>query len=145
LPRYLFFGAAFMTIGVLLILLRLLPDLLQRTEWVLRSLRKERLRVSGIKYLPGNGGVLLATDAALPETRRAVAWASDRMVHFLAATATEKDMLDAERLLRRGHVISLTMAIPVDVADRQYERLSAVAGVVIVPVQALPSQVKFGA
>src|SRR5207244_8122251 len=111
LPRFLFFGAGLMTLLVLLMLLRLLPDLWWRMQWVLTSRRKERLRVSGVKYLPGHGGVLLATDAALPETRKAVRWAGDRLVTFLSATAHEKELQEAERLLKKGAVIALTLNI----------------------------------
>jgi MFS family permease len=145
LPRYLFFGAALMTLGVLLILLRLLPDLWQRTGWVLRSLRRERLRVEGIRSLPGHGGVLLASDAALPETQTAVRWASDRLVHFLSATSTEKDLQVAEHWLKKGGVVALTMNVPGGPGDRQHERLSPVPGIAIIPVHAIPSDVKFGA
>src|SRR5207247_10639834 len=38
LPRYLFLGAAAMTLGVLGLLMNLLRDLLPRAAWVLRSL-----------------------------------------------------------------------------------------------------------
>src|SRR5207247_1348040 len=108
------------------------------------SLRKERLRVSGVKYLPGHGGVLLATDAALPETRKAVRWAGDRLVTFLSATAHEKELQEAERLLKKGAVIALTLNIAGGLPDRHYDRLSLVSGVTILPVHAKPSVVKFG-
>src|SRR5262249_24046325 len=140
----LFFGAGLMTLCVLVMLFRLLPDLWQRTSWVLRSLGKERLRVSGIKHLPGHGGGLLATDAALPETRRAVRWASDRLVTFLSATAHEKDLQEAERLLKKGEVVALTLNIAGAPPDQHYDRLSAVPDVTVLPVHAKPSVVKFG-
>lgn len=144
LPSVLFFGAGLMTLLVLIMLLWLLPDLWQRTSWVLRSLGKERLRVSGIKYLTGHGGVLLATDAALPETRKAVRWASDRLVTFLSTTANEKELQDAEHLLNKGEVVALSLNIAGALPDRHYDRLSAVAGVTILPAHAKPSVVRFG-
>jgi MFS family permease len=144
LPRYLFFGAGLMTLGVLFFLGYLLPDLVKRSRWLVWSLGKDRMTVAGIMYLPGHGGVLLATDAALPETRTAVCWASDRIVSFLGLTATEKDLQDAEHRLKFGGVVALSMDVAGGPGDREYERLSRVSGLTIIPVHAKPSEVKFG-
>jgi hypothetical protein len=63
LPSYLFLGAALMTFGILLLLLRKLPDFFVRTGFWLRSLGKFQLRAVGTHHLPTNGPVILATNA----------------------------------------------------------------------------------
>jgi MFS family permease len=140
LPRYLFLGAAVMTLLVLAALFHLLPDLLQRTRWVLHSLRKERLRVHGILNLPGHGPVLIVTNAVGAVERKNVCWASDRQVHFWNCN----DAAQIDKLLKYEDVaaISVTQADPA-----AYEKLRVQLGndVVVLPVHSAPSEVKFGA
>lgn len=139
LPRYLFLGAGVMTLLVLIVLFRLLPDLLQRTRWVFQSLGKDRLRVHGILNLPGHGPVLIATNAASAEDRKNVCWASDRQVHFLNGNDAEKIV----RLLHHHDVVAVTVngADPTEFEKIQ-SQLNAEAA--ILPVHAGPSEIKFG-
>ena len=144
LPSYLFYGAGAMTLGVLLLLFYLLRDLPKRTFWLLSSLRKERLRVAGIRYLPGDGGVILATDTDTWQRQRNVAWASDRRVFILPATATEDDLRVAEQRLKFDHVIAIGLSVQGGRGDQHYQRLNLVPGVIVLPVHAEASEVKFG-
>ena len=60
LPRYLFLGAALMTVGILFALRRKLPDFYVRTLFWYQSLGKYRLRAVGMQNLPTEGPVILA-------------------------------------------------------------------------------------
>jgi MFS family permease len=62
LPRYLFFGAGLMTLGILVLLCRKLPDFFVRTLFWLRSIGKYRIRAVGMQNLPTEGPVILATN-----------------------------------------------------------------------------------
>ena len=62
LPSYLFLGAALMTIGILFVLRRKLPDFYVRTLFWFESLGKIRLRAVGMQNLPTEGPVILATN-----------------------------------------------------------------------------------
>jgi hypothetical protein len=73
-----------------------------------------------------------------------VRWASDRLVTYFPATAHEKDLQEAERLLKKGEVVALAINIAGAPPDQHYDRLSAVPDVTILPVHAKRSVVKFG-
>jgi len=142
LPRYLFLGAGIMTLGVLVILLRLLPDLLQRTRWLMQSLHRPRLRVFGLDHLPDHGPVLLIADTVGSEAPTNTCWASDRQVHFVAATAGSNGLEQAVERLQRGGVVAL------QVGDAALEKLRArLTGIplALVPVVAGGAEVRFGA
>ncbi len=62
LPRFLFLGAALMTIGILFLLLRKLPDFFVRTLFWMRSLFRFRIKAVGMQNLPTEGPVILATN-----------------------------------------------------------------------------------
>lgn len=62
LPRFLFIGAALMTLGILVLLCRKLPDFFLRTLFWWQSLGKFKLKAVGMQHLPTNGPVLLATN-----------------------------------------------------------------------------------
>jgi hypothetical protein len=62
LPSYLFLGAALMTLGILFLLQRKLPDFYVRTLFWLKSLGKYRLRAVNMYNLPTEGPVILATN-----------------------------------------------------------------------------------
>ena len=128
-----------MTLLVLGALFRLLPDLLQRTRWVLQSLHKDRLRVHGILNLPGNGPVLIVTNAATANEHKNVAWASDRQVHFLNGN----DASQIKRFASRGEVIAVSVISTATVA---YEKVRADVGsqCPVLPVVSAPSEVRFG-
>ncbi len=62
LPSYLFLGAALMTMGILFLLWRKLPDFFVRTLFWFRALGKIRLKAVGMQNLPTEGPVILATN-----------------------------------------------------------------------------------
>ncbi len=62
LPRYLFFGAAAMTLAILLLLTRKLPDFFVRMFFWMWSLRRYQIREVGLNNLPTSGPVLLASN-----------------------------------------------------------------------------------
>jgi len=62
LPTYLFFGAALMTLGILILLVRKLPDFFVRMLFWMRSLGKFRIKSVNMHNLPTEGPVILATN-----------------------------------------------------------------------------------
>ena len=64
LPRYLFLGAALMTLGILFLLRRKLPDFYVRMLFWLRSINKFRLKAVNMQNLPTEGPVILATNCS---------------------------------------------------------------------------------
>ncbi len=62
LPKYLFLGAALMTIGILILLCRKLPDFFTRMFFWMRTLRSFRLKAVGMHNLPTDGPVILGTN-----------------------------------------------------------------------------------
>jgi MFS family permease len=62
LPRYLFIGAALMTLGILILLTRQLPDFFLRSLFWVWSLGRFQIREVGLKNLPTDGPVVLATN-----------------------------------------------------------------------------------
>ncbi len=139
LPRYLFLGAAAMTLGVLFILIWLLPDLFKRSYWVWQSIGRTHISVYGILNLPGHGPVLIATNADAPIDRRNVCWASDRLVHFFNGGDATKML----RLLDRHDVVAVTAS---ESNATGFEKLHAQlsSDVMIVPVHAGVAEIKFG-
>jgi MFS family permease len=112
LPQLFFLGAGLMTFLTLLILWRQLPDLFVRTWLWLRALPDYRLEVAGMDHLPGNGPVVLATNAWGAEACREVHAATDRTTHFVLTEADgpaawEKAATRAAVVLGRGEVVGL--------------------------------------
>jgi MFS family permease len=62
LPRYLFIGAALMTIGILILLCRKLPDFFVRSLFWFQTIGKFRLKAVGMANLPTEGPVILAAN-----------------------------------------------------------------------------------
>jgi MFS family permease len=83
LPRFLFVGAALMTLGILVLLCRQLPDFFVRTLLWLRAWGRYRLRVAGVNNLPSKGPVILATDCTDLESCLQVLSVTDRLTRFL--------------------------------------------------------------
>jgi MFS family permease len=83
LPRYLFLGASAMTLGVLLLLCRQLPDFFVRSLLWLRSHGRYRLKVVGQSNLPSNGAVILATNCDRFHSCMQVLAATDRFTRFV--------------------------------------------------------------
>jgi MFS family permease len=82
-PRYLFVGASLMTLAILLVLCRQLPDFFVRSLLWLRSHGRFRLKVVGLKNLPSDGPVILATNCDRFDTCMQVVAATDRFTRFV--------------------------------------------------------------
>ncbi len=78
LPRYLFFGAALMTVGILLLLCRKLPDFFTRMCFWLGTLRAFRLKAIGMHNLPTEGAVILVTNCKETKSCLQLVSATDR-------------------------------------------------------------------
>jgi MFS family permease len=89
LPRLLFVGAALMTLLTLLLLWGQMPDLFLRTFLWAWATRRFRLEITGLNNLPGNGPVLLVTNAPGVEGCLQVLTATDRTTRFLLAEEEE--------------------------------------------------------
>lgn len=83
LPRYLFIGAAFMALGILLLLCRQLPDFITRSVFWLRALGRFRIRVAGMQHLPTRGPVILASNCETIDSALQVVSATDRCTRFI--------------------------------------------------------------
>jgi len=78
LPRYLFLGAAGMTLAILILLKMKLPDFFTRSLFWWRGLGKFRLRAIGMEHLPTSGPVILATNCETLERSLQLVSATDR-------------------------------------------------------------------
>lgn len=83
LPPYLFLGASGMTLAILILLCRQLPDFFVRALLWLRSHGRYRLRVVGVNNLPSNGPVILATNCDRFQDCMQVIAATDRFTRFV--------------------------------------------------------------
>ncbi len=83
LPRFLFVGAALMTMGILVLLCRQLPDFFVRSLLWLRSWGRYKLRVIGGNNMPSDGPVILATNCTRIENCLQVLSVTDRFTRFL--------------------------------------------------------------
>src|SRR5262249_1771112 len=83
LPRYLFIGASLMTVGILLLLWRQLPDFFIRTVLWLRSRGRYQVRVVGMHNLPTDKAVIMATNCHRLERCMQVFAATDRPTRFI--------------------------------------------------------------
>lgn len=83
LPRYLFLSAALMTLAILLLLCRQLPDFFVRALLWLRSHGRYHLKVIGVNNLPSDGPVILATNCDRFDDCMQVLAATDRYARFI--------------------------------------------------------------
>jgi MFS family permease len=83
LPRYLFLAAGLMTLGILLLLCRQLPDFFVRALLWLRSHGRYHLKVIGVNNLPTEGPVILATNCDRFDDCMQVLAATDRYARFI--------------------------------------------------------------
>jgi len=83
LPRYLFIGAALMTMGILALLLRKLPDFFLRMLFWIRSLGRYHLKGVGMHNLPTQGPVILATNCTHLVNGLQVLSVADRYTAFV--------------------------------------------------------------
>ena len=78
LPRYLFLGAALMTVAILFLLCRKLPGFFVRSLFWYQSLGQFRLKAVGMQHLPTEGPVILATNSADLQSCLQLVSATDR-------------------------------------------------------------------
>jgi MFS family permease len=90
-PRFLFIGASAMTLGILILLCRQLPDFFVRTLLWLRSHGRFRFRVSGTNQLPADGPVILATNCERFQESLQVIAATDRYTRFILLESAADD------------------------------------------------------
>lgn len=83
LPSILFFAGALMTLGILILLVRKLPDFFVRSLFWLRSLGKFQLRAVGMQHLPTHGPVILAANCDRLESSLQMISATDRSTLFV--------------------------------------------------------------
>jgi MFS family permease len=161
-PRYLFLGAAAMTLFTLLLLRWRLPDLVLRSLLWLRSLGRYRLRVEGVQNLPADGPVILATNCRSTEGCLQVLAVTDRYTcfvlnnnpgevrlplalrHFLtlsrlATLGPDGDgraeaMARAERALGKGWVVGVPADANGGGPGRFLDELARRSGAVLLPV-----------
>jgi acyl-[acyl-carrier-protein]-phospholipid O-acyltransferase/long-chain-fatty-acid--[acyl-carrier-protein] ligase len=82
-PRMLFIVASLMTAGILYLLCRQLPDFFVRSLLWMRSHGRYRLKIIGLKNLPSEGPVILATNCDNFESCMQVVTATDRFTRFI--------------------------------------------------------------
>jgi MFS family permease len=83
MPRFLFMGASVMTLLVLLILCRMLPDFFIRTILWVRAQGRYHVKVYGIDHLPTDDAAVLATDCHRFQESMHVLACTDRSVRFI--------------------------------------------------------------
>jgi MFS family permease len=91
LPRFLFLGASLMTLGILFLLCRQLPDFFVRALLWLRGLGRYRVKVVGISNLPSDGPVILATNCHRFEDCMHVVGATDRFTRFILLESERRE------------------------------------------------------
>jgi hypothetical protein len=72
-----------MTLGILVLLLKKLPDFFVRTLFWLRSIGRYRLKAVNMQHLPTSGAVILATNCDRLESGLQVVSATDRSTLFV--------------------------------------------------------------
>lgn len=107
LPRYLFLGAALMTFGILVLLVRKLPDFFVRTLFWLRSLGRWKIKAVGMQHLPTKGPVLLATNASCLESGLQLVSATDRSTTFVLIETGKANGGLVRRLAEASSVMTL--------------------------------------
>jgi MFS family permease len=90
-PRFLFMGASAMTLGILILLCRQLPDFFVRALLWLRSHGRFRFRVSGTNHLPADGPAILATNCERFQESLQVIAATDRYTRFILLESAADD------------------------------------------------------
>jgi MFS family permease len=82
-PGFLFIGASAMTLVILVLLCRLLPDFFVRALLWVRTHGRYRLKVIGLNNLPSDGPAILATNCDRFKTCMQVLAATDRYTRFI--------------------------------------------------------------
>ena len=121
LPRYLFIGAALMTLGILLLLCWRLPDFLIRTLCWFRCLGRFRLRAVNLHNLPTHGPVILATNCGGMESTLQLLAATDRYVECVVPEHPRESFLF--HLIEPGNLIELPPGSPKEKLSRAHDRI----------------------
>ena len=116
LPLFLFLGAALMTLLILVLLVRKLPDFFVRTLAWARALGRYRIKVVGMHNLPTHGPVVLATNCDTFDSSLQVVAATDRHTYFILLEHGEKK--DEARLLRSLAIRSGFTILPAEKSSR---------------------------
>src|SRR4029450_14006204 len=98
LPRFLFFGAALMTLIILVLLVRKLPDLFVRTLFWQRALGRFRIRAVNAQNLPPSGPVIPSPNCDRLESALQLVSPTDRATTFILVEETVKR--ESARLIR---------------------------------------------
>lgn len=101
LPSVLCLLAALMTVGMLVLLCRQLPDFLVRTVLWLRSQGRYHLTASGVVHLPTHGPAILATDCSRFDEAMHVVAATDRYIRFFLFETHSDDQAAEPRPMER--------------------------------------------
>jgi hypothetical protein len=99
LPVYLFLGGTILSLIVIWLLKKSLPDLFERTGIWLRALGKYTVGIENSKYLPASGPVVMVTDGQTPRELGDIHACCDRQVITLTG---RQDRLQAEVLGAAG-------------------------------------------
>jgi MFS family permease len=114
LPAFLFLGAAGITVGILLLLWMVQPDLLQRAAWAFRNLGRVRVRAIGTHHVPLRGPAILATNCQTDSQCRHLRSATDRLIQFVGpvertpAPTTEQLSQEIHSAWQRHRIVALT-------------------------------------
>jgi MFS family permease len=109
LPFYLFLGASAMTLGIMFLLWRKLPDFFVRTLFWLKSLGKFRLKAVGMQNLPTEGPVILATNCGDLQSCLQLVSATDRTtgVILIDDHAAVRDGALLRQMAKRANLITV--------------------------------------
>jgi MFS family permease len=120
-PRFLFCGASLMTLVILLVLCRQLPDFFVRALLWLRSHGRYRLKVIGLNNLPSDGPAILATNCDRFQSCMQVLAATDRYTRFvLFESAADEEPRPLLRYLARR--TGLVVLHPGNISQAQWEK-----------------------
>ncbi|MBY0522500.1 MAG: MFS transporter [Gemmataceae bacterium] len=124
LTRYLFLGAGFMTLGILIVLCRQMPDFFVRSLLWARSLRRYRVSVIGLHNVPTDGPVILATNCTHLEDCMNVVSATDRFTRFILLDDKPTDKVGPllAYLARRTGLIALPAGAAADAWGKALEK-----------------------
>jgi hypothetical protein len=114
LPKYLFIAASLMALGVLLSLLRILPDFPVRTLFGAATLGRFQLKAVGMSNLPMSGPVVLATNSDTLQSCLQVVSATDRdtLVVMVEPHDRPKESSWLRTLALRTDVVAVKSAPP---------------------------------
>ncbi len=130
LPRFLFIGAGLMTLATLLVLCQRLPDLPQRSVWVMGNLFGPRVVLSGIQNLPSEGATVLAITNPDPGLHGAIRSATDRYTCFVNDDPSQLEL--AAFRLSKGAIVGVVL--DVEKGNEFLRLLGARSTIEIVPV-----------